>query len=133
MEKARALARKTGVTIETEVADLADFDMGCNKWDAIVSIFCHLPPPLRSNVHRRVVEGLKPGGIFILEAYTPKQLEYKTGGPHESDMMMTLEGLMSELRGLNIELGQEIERDVVEGKYHTGKAHVVQVRARKPE
>jgi hypothetical protein len=37
----------------------------------------------------------------------------------------------SELNGLTFELAQEIERDVVEGTYHTGRASVIQILARK--
>lgn len=133
LEKARKLADSNGVCIETQVVDLKDFDVGEEKWDVIVSIFAHLPPPLRRNVHERVVKGLKKGGVIILEAYTPKQLEYKTGGPPVAEMMMTLEGLMSELDGIDFEFGRELERDVMEGKYHTGKAYTVQVFGRKPK
>jgi len=129
--KAQKLAESEGVSIEAQVTDLKDFDFGENKWDAIVSIFAHLPPPLRKSVHERAVKGLKSGGVLILEAYTPKQLEYKTGGPPVAEMMMTLDGLMSELEGLDFEFGRELERNVVEGKYHTGKAYTVQVFARK--
>mmetsp|Transcript_16145 Transcript_16145/g.30500 ORF Transcript_16145/g.30500 Transcript_16145/m.30500 type:complete len:197 (+) Transcript_16145:134-724(+) len=132
LEKAKKLANSNGVSIETQVAELKDFDFGEEKWDVIVSIFVHLPPPLRKNVHERVVKGLKKGGVIILEAYTPKQLEYKTGGPPVAEMMMTLEGLVSELHGIDFEFGRELERDVIEGKYHTGKAYTVQVFGRKP-
>jgi len=31
-------------------ADLADYDNGTQQWDAIISIFCHLPPDLRQDV-----------------------------------------------------------------------------------
>jgi len=81
MEKARRLAPVRGVTITTVQADLADFEIEPQQWDLIVSIFCHLPRDLRADVHRRCVEGLRPGGMLLLEAYTPAQLEYKTGGP----------------------------------------------------
>jgi len=133
LQKARDLAEAKGVCIETQVADLKDFDIGEEKWDVVVSIFAHLPPPIRKSVHERVVKGLKKGCVIILEAYTPKQLEYKTGGPPVAEMMMTLDGLLSELKGLDFEFGRELERDVVEGKYHTGKAYTVQVFARKPK
>jgi len=132
IEKAKKLAESESVSIEAEVADLKDFDIGEDKWEAVVSIFVHLPPPLRKSVHEKVVKGLKKGGVFILEAYTPKQLEYKTGGPSVAEMMMTLDGLISELDGLDFEIGRESERQVLEGKYHTGKASTVQVFARKP-
>lgn len=131
--KAEKLAQKHGVAIETIHADLADFSIDKNSWDNIVSISCHLPPELRRKVHRSVVSGLKPGGTFLLEAYTPKQLEFGTGGPPNADFMMELETLRKELDGLEFIHGRELVRNVVEGVNHTGKASVVQVLARKSE
>jgi Cyclopropane fatty acid synthase and related methyltransferases len=132
LEKARRLAESRGVTIETVQADLADYEIAPEAWDGVVSIFCHLPPELRRSVHQRVVAGLKPGGAFVLEAYTPDQLRYGTGGPPTADLMPTLAELRAELAGLAFEHAAETERAVVEGAGHTGLAAVVQVFAVKP-
>lgn len=45
---------------------------------------------------------------------------------------MALRDLRDELAGLQFDLAQECERDVVEGRFHTGRAAVVQIVARKP-
>ena len=131
LEKAAQLAREENVAVEHVHADLADYDMGENCWDAIVSIFCHLPPELRKDVHHRVVRALKPGGMLLLEAYTPQQLDKGTGGPPSADMMMNKRLLVEELDGLQFEWLKERERDVVEGSHHTGVGAVVQVLAEK--
>ncbi len=131
MGKAQQLAAERGVTIKTIVSDLAHFSIEENHWDAIVSIFCHVPPDIRAQVHAQVVAGLKTNGVLILEAYTPKQLEYKTGGPAVPEMTMNLQALQRELTGLTFVHAAEMDRDVVEGKYHTGKGAVVQVIAKK--
>jgi SAM-dependent methyltransferase len=132
LSKAARLAAEQGVTIETIHADLADAELGKECWDGVVSIFCHLPPDLRRKVHQRAVLALKPGGVFLLEAYTPGQLELGTGGPSRAEMMMDLVGLSDELAGLQIEHGVELERDVTEGRLHAGTGAVVQFIARKP-
>ena len=132
LAKAARLAEESGVRIETVAADLTEFAMEPARWDAIISIFCHLPPFVRRALHRKVVEGLRPGGLFILEGYTPAQLALRTGGPPTEEMMMTLADLREELAGLEFLQGREIERDVVEGQLHTGRGAVVQVVARKP-
>lgn len=131
LKKARALAFSRGVTIDTVHADLADFKFGYDSWDVIVSIFCHLPPSLRHQVHRNAVAGLKSGGILILEAYTPEQIVYGTGGPPTADLTMNLELLRQELDGLKFLHAEELERDVHEGRYHNGRSAVVQVLALK--
>ena len=125
--KAQRLAEERGVTIETRVEDLTNFHIEPDSWDAIVSIFCHLPSGIRSSVHNKVVAGLRPGGVFVLEAYTPTQLKLKTGGPPTADMLMTLNLLRTELAGLRFVHARELERDVIEGKFHTGRGAVVQV------
>jgi hypothetical protein len=91
-----------------------------------------VPPQVRKELHQKIVNGLRSGGVLILEAYRPDQLQYKTGGPPSAEMMMTLESLEAELKGLNFDYGMELDRDVVEGKFHTGKGAVVQIIGIKP-
>jgi len=131
LEKASRLAASRGVALRTEQADLADWHLQPGAWDAVVSIWCHLPGVLRARVHREVVAGLRPGGVFILEAYTPDQMRHGTGGPKDPDLMPTLAQLQAELAGLVFEIGIERERDVREGGGHTGHSSVVQVVARR--
>ena len=133
MRSATALAAQRCVAIETAVADLVDYDLGTEKWDTIISIFGHLPPTLRADVNRRIVNALKPGGAFLLEAYTPGQLDMKgVGGPSDGAMLMRADMLREELAGLDFLVAQETEREVDEGQYHHGLSAVVQILARKP-
>lgn len=132
LAKAKRLAQERGVTIITHVVDLTHFVIEPGYWDAIVSIFCHVPPPLRAKVHQQCVAGLRHGGVMLLEAYTPKQLEFKTGGPQVAEMTMTLQGLERELNGLQFMHALECDRDVIEGRYHHGKGAVVQLIGIKP-
>lgn len=131
LEMARQLALERGVRIETIVADLADFDLGRECWDGIVSIFCHLPPPVRKDLLRRVVAALRPGGVFIMEAYSPAQLNFGTGGPSSVELLVPLSELKNELAGLRLDHAVEVERTVIEGKLHSGRAAVVQIVATK--
>jgi cyclopropane fatty-acyl-phospholipid synthase-like methyltransferase len=131
LEKAQALAASRGVTIETEVADLADYRPPEDHFGAVVSIFAHLPRRIRARLYPLIEKSLKPGGIVLLEAYSERQLERNTGGPRDIDMLMTVEKLQREFSNLTPLLAREIEREVVEGKGHTGKAVVVQYIARR--
>ncbi|MGD0484988.1 MAG: class I SAM-dependent methyltransferase, partial [Gemmatimonadales bacterium] len=74
LAKAEALARERGVRLVTHVADLADYPIEPCAWSGIVSIFAHFARPLRSPLHGAVAAGLRPGGVLVLEAYTPRQL-----------------------------------------------------------
>lgn len=127
MAKAARLAADRGVELTTVVADLAHYDLGTARWDLIVSIFAHTPPPVRAAIHGSIARALRPGGRFVLEAYTPDQIGRGTGGPPVPQLTMTLAGLRQELTGMRIEHGEELVRSVVEGPGHTGDGAVVQV------
>lgn len=131
LNKAGELAERNGVVVELIHADLADYDLGENKWDGIVSIFCPLPSSLRKGLYKKVVAGLKQNGVFLLEAYTPDQLKHGTGGGNSVDVMQSVESLSLELSGLRFKHLIELERDVREGVYHTGIGSVVQAIATK--
>ena len=129
LEKAKKLAQQKQVSVETIKADLAEYDLGVESWDCIVSIFFHIPSEVRANIYPRIIAALKPGGILILESYTPNQLNHKTGGPPTSDLMLTKDQLTQYFSEMNLEHLQELEREVIEGTGHTGLASVVQLLA----
>jgi len=126
LAKAAALASARGVDITCIHADLADFALGEEAWDGIVSIFCHLPSPVRQPLYAALSRALRPGGVFLLESYTPEQLAFSTGGPKDVDMLVDAATLRRELPGLQFSLLEERQREVVEGTLHTGLAAVVQ-------
>jgi 2-polyprenyl-3-methyl-5-hydroxy-6-metoxy-1,4-benzoquinol methylase len=126
LNKAKKLADENGVTIETIHADLADFDPGENKWDGIISIFVPLPSSLRKQLYKKIESALRPNGVFLLEAYTPEQISHCTGGGNSADTMQTKESLTDELSHLKFTHLLELEREVIEGIYHTGLGSVVQ-------
>lgn len=132
LKKMDKLAEAKEVSVASVVCDLAEYDFPSAGVDGVISIWCHVPPELRRVLHRKTVEALRPGGVLILESYHPRQLELKTGGPPDARLMMTMEGLKEELKGLEFVIGREIERVIHEGASHSGKSAVTQVVARKP-
>ena len=132
LEKAHRLAGSRNLAISTHVADLADYPIAAGAWSGVVAIFVHLPPELRRSVLARTEAGLKPGGVFLLECYTPDQVGRGTGGPQDPALCPTLAALRAELPGMKFEISRELLREVVEGPAHSGQAAVVQVLARKP-
>ncbi|MBO6555571.1 MAG: class I SAM-dependent methyltransferase [Pseudomonadales bacterium] len=132
LNKANALAEERGVSIETVAADLTEWDLGTDCWHAVVSIFFHIPEAPRNQIYERVTNALKPDGLLILESYTPNQLKFRTGGPPTSELMMTKDIARSTFPALDFEFCEELERDVIEGTDHTGRAAIIQVIARRP-
>jgi SAM-dependent methyltransferase len=131
MQKAQRLARQRGLTLSTRAVDLQDFDAEHDSLDVVSSIFVHLPTALRAAVHRRARSWLKPGGVFLLEAYASDQIERGTGGPKDPALLASLDVILAELEGLKVEHRAALTRNVSEGQFHTGVASVVQVLARK--
>jgi SAM-dependent methyltransferase len=131
MQKAQELAQRMNVQIQTVVGDLAEFAFGTQCWDGFVSIFCHLPPVLRSAVHAQVLSALAPKGVFLLEGYAPSQLQYKTGGPSDPAMLYELDAVSQELAGLDVVVLEEVIREIQEGTAHRGTSATVQYIGRK--
>ena len=81
LDKARALAERRGVEVEYRRVDLAGWEWPESAFDAVVGIFIQfMDQTMRQQTFERVYTSLTPGGIFVLQGYTPKQLEYGTGG-----------------------------------------------------
>lgn len=131
LAKAQRLAAKRGVTISTEVVDLATYSPPEEAFGSVVSIFGHLPSQVRQALHLRVERSLRPGGLVLLEHYTKAQLGRGTGGPPDPDWLPSRAEVESEFPHCEPILSREIEREVVEGQFHTGLAAVVQFVARK--
>lgn len=131
LEKAQSLAKSRGVIIETEVADLAEYQPKEQHFGSIVSISAHLPSSIRKKLYPLIEKSLKPNGIVLLEAYAESQLERNTGGPKDIDMLMSIKKLRKEFPNLKAILAREIDREVSEGEGHTGMASVIQYIARK--
>jgi len=132
LAKAQKLAAAKGVTIRTEVADLAVYNLPENHFGSVVSIFAHLPSVIRRRLYPLVERSLKPGGILLLEAYTLAQLPKTTGGPKDPDMLMSAAGLRQEFPHCEVILARELDRLVLEGGHRLGGVgSVVQYIARK--
>ncbi len=126
LEKAQKLAQEKGVKITTIQADLDSYEIETNMWDGIISIFCPLTESQRQRIHQQVVLGLKENGVYLIEAYTPEQVELGTGGGKSIETMTTKQSLEQDLSALKfLKLHQTI-REIIEGKYHTGIGSVVQ-------
>lgn len=129
LAKAARLAQERGVRVQTVQANLKDFLIEPQSWQGVVSIFCHLPRPLWDQVHQAAVHGLVPGGIFLLEAYSPEQLRLQpitnSGGPKDPHLLVSLDQLHN-LQGITWQIAETKERTLQEGKLHQGLAAVIQ-------
>lgn len=132
LQRTKELAIERQVSVDTICADLSTFEIEANSQDGIVMIFGHTPPVVRKHVHLQIVSGLKTGGFLLMEGYSKDQLKHKTGGPPVELLLYSLEELMKDFGDeFDWEIAHEIERDIIEGRYHRGKSAVVQLYGRK--
>jgi 2-polyprenyl-3-methyl-5-hydroxy-6-metoxy-1,4-benzoquinol methylase len=133
VRKARDFARITGVKVNFAVADVAALQWPQGLYDGVVAIFIQFADPgLRARIFEGMVRCLKPGGILVLQGYTPKQLDFRTGGPPFASHMYTERLLREDFAPLEILDLREYETELAEGTGHRGHSAVIGLVARMP-
>lgn len=133
LEKAAKLARARHVVIDLVRADILNWDWPEAAYDAVVGIFIQFATPAeRPRQMAGMKQAVKPGGLLFLQGYTPKQLEYRTGGPSAVESLYT-EALLRELfADWEIVLLREHDDTIEEGVAHAGRSALIDLVARKP-
>ncbi len=130
--KARRLAAQEGVHVNYAVADCDSLDWPEAVYDGVAAIFVQFADPaVRARLFANIQRCLKPGGTLLLQGYTPKQLEYKTGGPPLASHLYTAELLCEAFTQLQIVELREYEAEVAEGTGHLGHSALIGMVARK--
>jgi SAM-dependent methyltransferase len=131
--KAKALAAERKVSVAFVEADVHDWDYPDSAFDVVVEIFTQFSPPRdREPKWMGMRRALKPGGLLIIQGYTPKQLEYGTGGPKVKENLYTRALLAEAFRDFTDMRIVEEEREIWEGTSHGGMSAVIGLTARKP-
>jgi hypothetical protein len=131
--KARRLALERGVQVDYRVASVYDWAWPEAAFDLVAAIFVQFADPaMRSFMFERMVLALAPGGVLLLEGYTPKQLEYRTGGPSRVENLYTEPMLREAFSALEILELKQYEAVMAEGTQHAGPSALVDLVARKP-
>lgn len=127
LAKAAKLAAEHGVALETRQADLADWKWPQGTFDAVVSIFLHFPSAQRPRLHAAMAAALKPGGLLILEAFRPEQLNFSSGGPKDLDLLYDSRSLCLDFPSLTMLMLEETQADLDEGSFHQGPAALLRL------
>ncbi len=133
VSKARKLAHEAGVNVNYHVADCETWSWPAEHYDMVAAIFVQFADPkMRTRLFADMVNTLKPGGLLVLQGYTPKQLEYKTGGPPHVEHLYTEELLRNAFAGLQLLELRIYEDELTEGDHHRGRSALAGMVARKP-
>lgn len=131
--KAKKLAQERGVKVDFAVADLLNWDCGAGCYDVVVAIFIQfVTPEQRGQLFAHLKRALKPGGLFLLQGYTPRQLNFRTGGPSQADNLYSESMLRSAFADMQILHLSEHVSFISEGEGHYGVSALIDVVARKP-
>ena len=125
VERSRKAAREAGLTLKIEQADLSTWNWPVGQFDAVAAIFLHLPPELRSKIHPAMLRALKPGGILIIEAFTPENIQFHSGGPKDANLLYTAELLRKDFASAEVLELEEVKVHMDEGTKHSGMSAVV--------
>ena len=133
LEKAARLARARHVAVDFVRTDIFNWDWPNEAFDAVVGIFIQFAGP---DEQPRQLAGMKravrPGGLLFLQGYTPKQLEFGTGGPSAVENLYTEALLRDVFCDWEIVLLREHDDLIEEGKAHSGRSALIDLVARKP-
>ncbi|WEN43416.1 Ubiquinone/menaquinone biosynthesis C-methyltransferase UbiE [Thauera sp. GDN1] len=133
LEKARKLAAGRRVEVDFVLADAVSWAYPEAAFDFVVAVFIQFADPAqRARVFAGMQRALKPGGHLIVQGYTPRQLEYRTGGPSAPENLYTADMLRTAFAGLEILHLQEYEDVLEEGVGHKGRSALVGLVARRP-
>ena len=132
-EKCAKLARSRHVAVDLVQADVLNWTWPQAAFDAVIGIFIQFAT---SKERPRLLNGMKaavkPGGLLLLHGYTPKQLEYRTGGPSAEENLYTEALLRDAFADWDIVLLREHEDELEEGSAHAGRSALIDLVARKP-
>jgi cyclopropane fatty-acyl-phospholipid synthase-like methyltransferase len=141
LAKARKLAQQRGVKISFEQVDLLQWEWpvlskvegGVERFDVVAAIFIQfVSSPLREQLFASIKRCLKPGGLLLLQGYTPRQLEYRTGGPSQAENLYTEVMLRREFADMEILHLSEHDEVIREGEGHSGMSALIDLVARQP-
>lgn len=133
IEKAKKLAQQQGVEVNFSIHGVEDYPWTTGDYDAVVAIFIQFADPdTRATLFQRMKSALKPDGLILLQGYTPKQLEYKTGGPPNLSHLYTEELLQDAFGDLDVSELTSYEQVLTEGTQHHGQSALIGFVARRP-
>ena len=130
--KAKQLAQVRNVAMAFDLVDLMSWHWKENSYDVVVAIFIQFAPPgMREQMFERIKQSIKPGGLLLLQGYTPRQLLNGTGGPSQAENLYTEKMLREIFADMDILQLNEHDDIVREGTGHSGMSALIDVVARK--
>ncbi|MBC8554301.1 MAG: methyltransferase domain-containing protein [Candidatus Brocadiales bacterium] len=99
IEKTKLFAQESGVTLNAFVADLEEYKISADKYDLITCFYY-----TQRSLIPQIKDGLKKGGMVMLETYSIDQLKYgkDAPGPKNPAYLLTHNELLNSFRDFRI-------------------------------
>jgi 2-polyprenyl-3-methyl-5-hydroxy-6-metoxy-1,4-benzoquinol methylase len=132
--KIERLAASRGMHVAARQAGVETWDWQENAFDVVGLFFIHLPEHLRKPAHANALRTCKPGGIVVLETFSPAQIEMRrqgaAGGPKEIERLFTCDMLRADFAGARFRVLEETIAEL-RGHAHYGRCGLVRMVAEK--
>ena len=133
IDKARAFAASQNVAVNFQCSDWQSFDWKTSHYDNVVGVFFQFANPQdRARIFELIDACLKPGGVVLIQGYSPAQLQYNTGGPGRLENLYDEACLRSAFANYKVLDLKTYEREIHEGHAHAGMSGLIGIVAQKP-
>ena len=115
LEKGRKLGAARGVDparVDWVVADLREYEPGCDAFDLVLIAYFQVSTELLARVLARAGAALAPGGTLFVIGHDLANLAEGVGGPQDPSVLYTSEAVSADLPGLRILRAEQVYRTV---------------------
>ena len=131
--KANKLAALNKVDVAFVQSDLFEWNWPQNTFDITLGLFFQFVGPVERDVlWRKMLDATCPGGLVAIHGYTPKQLQFGTGGPPHLENMYTSASFDAVFHDCDKLVREEYEAKQQSGSAHVGMSALIDFIARKP-
>ena len=109
----------------TILQDISTYHPPTEAFDLIAPIFLHLPSTIRREVHKNLVAGLADNGLMFVHGFNKRQINYKSGGPKDADLLFKCEDIQNDFPSLATQKCRELMLILDEGDGHLGDAETM--------
>ena len=134
MAKARHLAELRQVKVAFHLSDWQSFAWPLAHYDCVVGIFFQfVDTEDRAVLFKSMSDSLKPGGLMLIQGYSPAQLKFNTGGPGELSHLYDEDLMHASFPGYHVLELRTYEAQIQEGAAHRGMSGLLGFAATKPD
>jgi SAM-dependent methyltransferase len=125
MDKALKLAASNNVTINYQIRDLIEYIPSKDSYDVVGIFYLHIPQELRESVLKKAIDSLTLNGKLILEVFEKEQVNKKTFGPSDPEVLYSLEDIATNCIDLDFQKFAKETLILDEGDGHKGEGIVI--------